>query len=127
MLFTDEEIFEAARTIRVSLPELLNAQTAQTCDRQLSDLLNSDDEAGEVAPQILEVLTAHDEIKVWLANFLGEAQKGFSPLAGEGSPVLADKFVCPVGNDYTWKQRTSAQQPPLCPTHQVPLIPVNQP
>jgi hypothetical protein len=126
-MFTDEEILEAARTIRVFLPDLLDAETAQTCDRQLSDLLNSNDEAGEVAPQILEVLTAHDEIKVWLANFPGEVQKGMSPLAGEGSPISADKFVCPIGNDCTWKQRTSAQQPPLCPTHQVPLVPVNQP
>lgn len=39
MAYSPEEIFEAARSIRPYLAQLLNPEAAQTMDEQLSELL----------------------------------------------------------------------------------------
>jgi hypothetical protein len=40
MLYTDEDLFEAARAIRSELPDLLAPETAQNLDNRLAELLN---------------------------------------------------------------------------------------
>lgn len=46
----------------------------------------------------------------------------WKPLPGQGSMVNAAKFVCPHC-DYTWYRPRVGIEPPLCPTHNVPLDP----
>ncbi|MEW5861717.1 MAG: hypothetical protein AB1861_30800, partial [Cyanobacteriota bacterium] len=76
---------------------------------------------------ILELLAEQDSTREWLSGFLQDKQqpeylRSWSPLPGQGSMVNAAKFVCPQG-DYTWYRPRVGIEPPLCPTHNVPLNP----
>jgi hypothetical protein len=150
MLYTDEDLFEAGRTIRGELPDLLPPETAKGLDDRLSALLNDDRLSGllnqvpfdrhdldketistisAIADQIEEVLKTNEITKNWLQSFLTDLAtnqcKGFEPLAGNPNYVAADKYICPYG-DYRWSRRNVGQAIPRCPTHDVLLIPIRE-
>ncbi len=127
MDYTNEDVLEAARTIRPLLADLLeDEQQAQALDAQLARLLEQARAGEPVANRILDLLSKETATREWLRRFLkGEGQltgKGFEPLPGPAAPVPAPKFVCPQG-DYVWHRHSVGQPVPRCPTHNLPLVP----
>ena len=126
-MYKSAEILEAARSIRPYLRELLPPSEAKAIDKELAKLLEKASTGESIKNQILELLRNQDSTREWLLDFLQDKQKpdnlrNFSPLAGTISIVKADKFVCPEG-DYTWYRPRVGIEPPLCPTHNIPLEP----
>jgi hypothetical protein len=120
-----DELIEAARTIRPVLPTLLDAETAQHVDQQLAELLNQPQVNNrDTARQILSLLQSYDTTETWLVNFsnTGLEQKTIS-LGGDPASSFAIQYICPVGNDFKVYQEVN-EDIPLCPTHLVPLVPV---
>ena len=126
-MYESADILEAARSIRPYLSELLPAPEAEALDQQLAHLLAQANTRQPIDNQILELLAGQDSTREWLSGFLQDKQqpeslRTFRPLPGHTSIVNAAKFVCPHG-DYTWYRPRVGMEPPLCPTHNLPLEP----
>ena len=130
-MYDPVDILEAARTIRPLLPDFpeFTARTVWVIDQQLSAYLNQP-EADErtTARPILDLLQSYPATQTWLVNFLftepNEKGSAYQPLPGRPSLQRAAKYICPIGNDYTWYQ-TSDDDIPVCPTHLVSLVPAD--
>jgi hypothetical protein len=123
-------ILETARAIRAYLPELRANDSAEV-DATIAALLIRSSRGEDVTTAVLGVLRADENTWQWFIEFApkglpadvaGLAERGFAPAPGGGEPVSIPRFVCPVGNDYLWYRRAVGQQPPVCPTHGVPLV-----
>ncbi len=126
-MYSIEDILDAARSIRPYLGELLDPQIAEQLDQNLADLLAQANTNPSIAPLIMKQLRANPATREWAAKFLEdkalpEKERTFNALPGQGSMVNAAKFVCPQCN-YTWYRPRVGIEPPLCPTHNVPLNP----
>lgn len=126
-MYDSADILEAARSIRPYLSELIGTPTADMLDQQLAELLAQATIGQSVDNLILELLASQETTREWLALFLQDKQqpehlRNFSPLPGQRSIVNAAKFVCPQG-DYIWSRPRVGIEPPLCPTHHLPLEP----
>jgi hypothetical protein len=124
-MYQPADILEAAKTIRPFLPELLE-QNATEMDRQLALLIARCQADERQENQIAELLASQDATREWMAAFLDadslrEATRGFNPLPGFAA-LGASKYVCPEG-DYIWHHLDISDPIPLCPTHQLPLVP----
>ena len=124
-MYETADILDAACSIRPYLSELLTATQAEALDQQIADLLAQANTGQQVDNLILELLANQDATREWLSKFLQDKQqpehlRSWSPLPGQRSMVNAAKFVCPQG-DYTWYRPRVGIEPPLCPTHNVPL------
>jgi hypothetical protein len=132
--FNLEDVLESARSIRPELPELLDEE-ADFFDQQLADLLAQANAGQAVEQPILDLLNCHDKTRKWVGEFLNKPllPKGpllpgapeFQPLPGYSPAQSTIKYVCPVGNDFTRRLR-SGEPVPICRTHQVALVPVDQ-
>ncbi|OLP18517.1 hypothetical protein BST81_10590 [Leptolyngbya sp. 'hensonii'] len=125
--YDSNDILEAARTIRPLLSELIGDEAAGAIDPQLAGLLAQANTRQLVDNQILELLAEQDATREWVADFLQDQQqpahlRTWNPLPGQRSPIGTAKFVCPEG-DYTWYCPRIGIEPPLCPTHNLPLDP----
>jgi hypothetical protein len=118
----DQTILEAARAIRPYLARLEVPDAART-DAMLAAALAED------ADHVLVVLRAHDATWQWFLDFAKTGlppdvailrERAYDPMPGHGDPVSAPRFECPR-KDYVWYRRAVGQEPPLCPTHLVPL------
>lgn len=121
-----EDVLECARSIRPELEELPVLE-AERVDRQLADLLAQANTGQQVDAQILNLLKQDEETYYWMAEFLSEPpeSRGFQRLPGGGAVGQAHKYVCPLGNDYTWYRR-GGEPIRTCPTHHVELVLVEQ-
>jgi hypothetical protein len=123
----DEAVWEAARSVRPYLNELVGA-AAPDVDAALAELLThaEADEHSEYRMRI--VLESREETRIFLERVcedaptyrppqvLSELTTRYSGMAGDSSPVRADKFACPHG-DYVWYQPEVGVPVPRCPTH----------
>jgi hypothetical protein len=127
----EEDVRQAARAIRPYLDELLEDDTlASAMDRRLAELLAEAGAGRSVKASLLGVLTEQEPTRRWTREFMKDkvppqAYRGRRPpgdprLASDLFDVLAPRWVCPQG-DYDWYPSTAGEQPPACPTHQVPL------
>jgi hypothetical protein len=131
MAYSLEEIFEAARSIRPYLAQLLNPEAAQTMDEQLSELLAQiQPEPTTVSQRILKLLSSQETTREWIKKFLQdkvlpEIEKSYEPtLSPTPTPVSGlIKYACPYG-DFVWYQRQVGEPIPNCRTHNLPLEPV---
>jgi len=125
-MFTNAQVLEASRTLRPVLSQLLDVESAQQIDRQLSHQLNQTDlDENAQVDRILEILDTRLETKTWLDNFLNNSasfQKNYTGLPGDPTLQPATKYVCPSANDYTWYREDNSPIL-ICPTHLVPLVP----
>ena len=129
-----EDVLECARSIRPELEELPVLE-AERVDRQLADLLAQANKGQQVDAQILNLLKQDEETYYWMAEFLSEPpeSRGFQrlpgmayqPPPGDRAVGQAHKYVCPLGNDYTWYRR-GGEPIRTCPTHHVELVLVEQ-
>jgi hypothetical protein len=129
MTYSSEEIFEAARSIRPYLAQLLNPEAAQITDQQLSELLAQiQQEPTNISKQILRLLSSQETTREWVKKFLQdkllpEIEKAYQPTLSPNpsSPISGlIKYACPDG-DYVWYQRQVGEPIPTCPTHKVTL------
>jgi hypothetical protein len=124
-MYKTDDILEAACTIRFYLCDLLGAESIEAIDQKLADLLSQANSGQPVDNLILELLAKQDTTREWMRTFLQdrlqpEDLRTFSPLPGTESMVNAPKFVCSQG-DYIWYRPRVGIEPPLCPTHNLPL------
>ncbi len=122
-----EDVLECARSIRPKLEELMGPE-AERVDHQLADLLAQANTGQQVDNRILDLLKRDEETYYWIAEFLSEPpeSRGFQRLPGSRLVGQASKYVCPVGNDYTWYRR-GGEPIRTCPTHRVELVLAEQP
>jgi hypothetical protein len=137
---SDNEIIEAARSIRPYLRSLLGDNRGPTVDAELGTLLDESREGRPVTGPLQELLTASTSTANWLERFAewdvppeiveqrknlvgryqvaaggdGEAAGGYEPGAGDIGDIKGDVYTCPQGN-YTWYASSSGQAPPPCP------------
>jgi hypothetical protein len=97
-------ILNAAHTIKLILPELLDPETAAQVDQQLETLLTQAETGQLVEYQITKILRAHKSTKTWMGRYLeGEAPaditRSISELVGNktATPRKHTHF-CPVCN-----------------------------
>ncbi len=122
-------ITDAAHAIRSELSTLLDSATAEQVDQRLQILLTQTKPGQSVELLITEELRQFESTRAWMKRYLkGEnpdqitRSLGDSRLAGNEALQPATKYVCPIGDDYTW-YREGNEPIPLCPTHLVPLVP----
>jgi TPP-dependent indolepyruvate ferredoxin oxidoreductase alpha subunit len=97
-------ILNAAHTIKLILPELLDPETAAQVDQQLETLLTQEENGQLVEYQITKILRTHETTQTWMGRYLeGEAPaditRSISELAGNktATPRKHTHF-CPVCN-----------------------------
>jgi hypothetical protein len=131
----DEALWEAARSVRPYLPELVGTDAARV-DADLAELLTDAQPSETVEKRLRMVLESHDGTRVFLEMLREDVPlyrpprpearrnptKRYSPLAGDHSLIPADKFVCPHG-DYTWYRPETGMEVEQCPTHKCPVQP----
>ena len=127
-MYSPEDVLEAARVIRLYLPDLLGTE-AKTVEHVLANLL-AKAESGEITDnQILELLAERDATREWTRQFLSDkvpppVMRSYDPLAGSQSVVDANTFVCEVpGCTRIWYRPKEGIEPPICQEHKKPLIP----
>ena len=127
-MYNSEDILEAANVIRLYLPDLLGTE-AETADHTLADLKTKTAAGESVDNQILELLADRDATREWTRQFLSDkipppVMRSYNPLAGSPSVIDATTYVCPVpGCTMVWYRPKAGIEPPLCPEHNVPLVP----
>ena len=121
------EVTDLARAIRPYLPNLLGSD-APKVDAKIGALLEEAETGREVDAELNELIDAFPATQAWAAEFRGapvpgrRPGRGFQPLPGDATPVMATRFVCPQG-DYVWYRRSVGMAVPSCPTHNIPLVP----
>jgi hypothetical protein len=124
----DDDILEAARTIRSVLGELAGVDVPELVDTALAAALAEHDvEAARTE------LWREPATRRWTKEFvrLGgppelvseqHVRGGDAAPPGYGEIVAAPRFRCPQG-DYVWYRRTSASALARCPTHGLRVVP----
>jgi hypothetical protein len=123
----DEDILEAARTIRSVLPDMPGVDNPIAIDAALaSALLKRDVDAAraELWRQRVTRRWSTEFVRLGLPPELvvEQTRSGAAPPPGHGGVVAAPRFRCPQG-DYVWYRRTAVQPLPICPTHGVRVVP----
>lgn len=127
-MYNTHDVLEAARIIRLYLPDLLGTDAEQV-NRALSDLLDKALSDESIDNQILELLAERDATREWTRQFLSDkvpppVMRSYDPLAGSPSVIRANTFVCQVpGCSMVWYRPQSGIEPPNCQEHKVPLVP----
>jgi hypothetical protein len=128
----DEGLWEAARSVRPYLNELVGAD-APDVDAALADLLNNAEHDADTEHRLRMVLEAHDDTTTFLEDVLDDVPAyrppqvlskltRYTDMVGDSQPVSADKFAC-QRSDYVWYLPEVGVPIPRCPTHQCLLNP----
>ena len=129
-MYKDKDVLEGACAIRPYLTKLLETAKANQIDEKLAELLDKSQTGQKVDNRILKLVANQEATRTWMAAFLEhnvppEVARFYSPLPGQVSTVSGvARYVCPQG-DYVWYRRSVGEPIPLCPTHQLELIPGN--
>lgn len=124
-----KDLLDGARSIRPFLADLLGAD-ADAIDNALADLLSQARAGQQVEKQIAALLSSNERTLVWMRGYLARRKAGmrfggYEQVAGTPSPVEALYYTCPQ-DDYIWPRRAAGQKVPNCPTHKIPLIPLQE-
>lgn len=135
----DQDIIDVARTIRFYLPELVSDK-ADAYDNEIKDLLAQAREGVDVGDEIMAVLT-RSGVKEWVIRVFEDeyhrppvllprdrGTPGAPLYEGQASlvttPVLSDKYECPVDRNYVWYRPSVGYSIPDCKDHPgVRLVP----
>lgn len=138
--FDDTEetgVWETARAIRPYLKNLLGPKDGPAMDHQLAKILTKPDERSSALRDLLKAYSPTsrflDEVVADGPNyrppylqpdFFGSVRgsAGRPDPAGVIGPIVADKYICPRSNDYTWYLPDVGTKIPDCPSHHVTLI-----
>jgi hypothetical protein len=128
----DDNLLEVARAIRPYLSTLVGDE-APEYDREITELLSEAASGAGVDSRIVDLLSRSSATRNWAAQVLEDElhrppelqpvnERAFEPLPGQGRPVGAQKYVCPVDGNFVWWRRSVAIPVRECPDHQVPLV-----
>ncbi|MFG3350994.1 hypothetical protein [Streptomyces sp. NPDC048001] len=130
----DRNILEVARTIRPYLPELVGDE-ADAYDTEIKDLLTQAHDGVDVGDEIMAVLT-RPRVKTWATQVFEDEhhRPPILPARDRGTikpppspvptPVLSDKYECPVDGNYVWYRPSVGYPVPDCRDHPgVSLVP----
>jgi hypothetical protein len=125
--FDNEQIFEAARTLR---PQLLNKlgkiELVQKIDSEIAQLLNQADlEEDTKADLIRRLLEQRPVTESWLEESTSKfpiSERQYDSLPGNAALQPTIKYICPIANDYT-RYLEDGNAIPRCPTHLEVLVP----
>jgi hypothetical protein len=131
-MYNSKDVLEAARVIRLYLPDLVGAE-AEIVDRTLAKLLAKAESGEAIENQILALLAEHDATREWTQQFLIDKVPppvmrsyhpvAYDPLAGSVSRIDAKTFICSIADcQITWYQPKAGINPPPCPEHKIPLV-----
>ena len=128
-MYDSDDILNGARAIRPYLTELLGGNSSMV-EQDLVSLLSQAQEGRKVDNVILDLLARHEATREWIAKFLEHKRppdivKLYSPPPGDITAIPPDKYACPQG-DYIWYRRSVASTIPVCPTHFVKLVLVDE-
>lgn len=119
-----EDVFEAARTIRPLLPELLGPDAA-VWDAELAGFLSRATSGEKVDNLILDLLRKDERTRNWTREFLkpnsGQDLRVYAPWPGSSNPIKPLQYRCPE-NDFVWYRRDAGSEIPSCPTHGLALV-----
>jgi hypothetical protein len=126
MEHSEDNLREAARSIRPHLRNLVGDRDSTALDVKLAEILQQAEQGTDVGSAVQQLLTQRDETRAWLQLFLEtgtipSTTRGFSPLPGTSHPHPGTKFVCPDG-DYVWYRPFVGVPVPECPTHRKQLV-----
>jgi hypothetical protein len=123
----DDDILEAARTIRSVLAEMPELDDPAEIDAALAAAVSGLDAEAARAE-----LWRRPATRRWAKGFMRlglppdlvveQTRSGSAPPPGHGGIPAAPRFRCPR-NDYVWYRRTSVAKVPLCPSHGVRVVP----
>jgi plasmid stabilization system protein ParE len=132
----EEGVWEAARTIRPHLHDLIGPTRAAELDRALADQLNAIGDHPAATATLRALLTGDEDTAWFLAEVVADAPRFRPPYqqplyvrrdpdgrpnpAGTVDVVTAARFSCPHG-DYTWYRPEVGSPVPVCPTHNTTL------
>lgn len=124
----DQDIIDVARTIRFYLPELVSDK-ADAYDNEIKNLLARAHEGVDVGDEIMAVLT-RSGVKEWVIRVFEDQyhrppallprdrgtvyERPPSPVT---TPVLSDKYECPVDRNYVWYRPAVGYSIPDCKDH----------
>ncbi|WSQ15111.1 hypothetical protein OG604_49565 [Streptomyces sp. NBC_01231] len=124
----DQDIIDVARTIRFYLSELVGDE-ADAYDNEIKDLLARARDGVDVDGKIMAVLT-RPKVKEWAIQVFDDECHRPPVLPprdrGTGSepppslvttPVLSDKYECPVDSNYVWYRPWIGYPVPDCKDH----------
>lgn len=129
----DQNLLDVARTVRAFLPALVGSEAA-AFDEELRALLTLASSGKEVDEELLGVLLRSAAIRTWAAQVLEDEQhrppemqpvteRGLRPFTGTGTPADAQRYTCPVDDNYVWYRPFVGIPVRICPDHEVPLVP----
>ena len=131
----DEALLDAVRLVRSCLAELLRDEAeARRLDGRLADLLRAAGSGADVTEALDEALSRHGVVRAWVADVRRDPARrpperqpgrGYVPIPGETDVPDIPRYTCPEG-DYLWDRRHVGQVVPLCPTHNLRLVPVDR-
>ncbi|MFB4285512.1 hypothetical protein ACBJ59_60370 [Nonomuraea sp. MTCD27] len=130
----DDDLLEAARTVRPYLPDLIGDAAPQV-DQEICRLLDAARAGADVAFELNATLSQTMALHLWKEEVLADElhrppelqsrtvrRSAGRPSPGDGEDIDATKYVCPVERDYIWWRQSPGDQVKLCPDHEVPLV-----
>ena len=136
----DEGLYAAARAIRWFIPDSIG-WAAEEVDAEIAELLTKAATDGVVEARLRAVLERRAETRAFLLAVLDDAPfyrppqvrrdasrgpsalPGYDTALGDPDRIVADKYRCPLGNDYDWYRQAVGQLVPECPEHGCLLVP----
>jgi hypothetical protein len=133
----DDDLLDVARTIRPYL-QVLIAEEAASVDREIARLLAAAQSGQDVEDDLEEVLAGSPALYIWMEEVLADelhrppelqpadvrrSSRGSQPPPGNGDPVDAEKYICPVDGNYIWWRQLPSDNVGTCRDHGCPLVP----
>lgn len=122
----DDEIVAVSKLLRPYLGDLLGPAEAARVDQVIGAVLAGPEV--EAPGQLREIAGSDIRLLRWVEDVLddprllppelqGVRSADYRPNLGNGEPVPADRFVCPVSADVVWYRPGVGRAIPTCGTH----------
>jgi hypothetical protein len=116
-MYTLDQILQVAKRIQPQLSTGLDAETADSLDRQLQTLIVQAEAGQAVENEILGLFASHDPLREAAQVLLGDQAPDdvrlYQPFAGTGAAREYPRFQCPTCH-YVWSQLRPTDPIPPC-------------
>ncbi|MGW0828402.1 hypothetical protein [Streptomyces sp. NPDC002845] len=133
----DAEIIEIARMIRPYLAELVGDERSNDVDAALAAALADAPTSSAAIARLRDLFSSEEALLQWAEDVLEHPAQlppefheqfvrggpEYSGLPGHGGgPIPADRFVCPVDQNYVWYRPHVGVPVPACKEHSEKLV-----